>query len=54
MSAFSNGDIFVGETLGTAALILLGGGVCAAVTLKKSKAVNAGFGWPSPSAGASR
>ncbi|WP_341846050.1 MIP/aquaporin family protein [Streptomyces rubellomurinus] len=50
MSAFSNGDVFVGETLGTAALILLGGGVCAAVTLKKSKAVNAGwlaitFGW---------
>jgi glycerol uptake facilitator protein len=50
VSAFSNGDIFVGETLGTAALILLGGGVCAAVTLKKSKAVNAGwlaitFGW---------
>ncbi|MEU9133518.1 MIP/aquaporin family protein [Kitasatospora sp. NPDC048540] len=50
MSAFSNGDIFVGETLGTAALILLGGGVCAAVTLKKSKAINAGwlaitFGW---------
>lgn len=50
MSAFSNGDIFVGETLGTAALILLGGGVCAAVTLKKSKALNAGwlaitFGW---------
>ena len=50
MSAFSNGDILVGETLGTAALILLGVGVCAAVTLKKSKAVNAGwlaitFGW---------
>ncbi|GAA2151503.1 MIP/aquaporin family protein [Kitasatospora kazusensis] len=50
MSAFSNGDIFVGETIGTAALILLGGGVCAAVTLKKSKALNAGwlaitFGW---------
>ncbi|MEY9947969.1 MIP/aquaporin family protein [Kitasatospora sp. GAS1066B] len=50
MSAFSNGDVFVGETLGTAALILLGGGVCAAVTLKKSKALNAGwvaitFGW---------
>ncbi|KJS54860.1 glycerol transporter [Streptomyces rubellomurinus subsp. indigoferus] len=50
VSAFSNGDVFVGETLGTAALILLGGGVCAAVTLKKSKAVNAGwlaitFGW---------
>ncbi|MGF1429218.1 MIP/aquaporin family protein [Kitasatospora sp. LaBMicrA B282] len=46
----SNGDVFVGETLGTAALILLGGGVCAAVTLKKSKAQNAGwlaitFGW---------
>ncbi|MFJ9845441.1 MIP/aquaporin family protein [Kitasatospora sp. NPDC101155] len=50
VSAFSNGDVFVGETLGTAALILLGGGVCAAVTLKKSKALNAGwlaitFGW---------
>lgn len=50
VSSFSNGDIFVGETLGTAALILLGGGVCAAVTLKKSKAINAGwlaitFGW---------
>ncbi|MEU7095380.1 MIP/aquaporin family protein [Kitasatospora aureofaciens] len=50
MSAFSYGDVFVGETLGTAALILLGGGVCAAVTLKKSKAMNAGwlaitFGW---------
>jgi glycerol uptake facilitator protein len=50
VSAISNGDIFVGETLGTAALILLGGGVCAAVTLKKSKAQNAGwlaitFGW---------
>lgn len=50
VSAFSTGDIFVGETLGTAALILLGGGVCAAVTLKKSKAINAGwlaitFGW---------
>ncbi len=50
VSAFSTGDVFVGETLGTAALITLGGGVCAAVTLKKSKALNAGwlaitFGW---------
>ncbi|MFH8368220.1 MIP/aquaporin family protein [Streptomyces sp. NPDC018031] len=43
-------DIFTGETIGTAVLILLGGGVCAAVTLKSSKARNAGwlaitFGW---------
>ena len=43
-------DIFIGETIGTAVLILLGGGVCAAVTLKRSKALNAGwlaitFGW---------
>jgi glycerol uptake facilitator protein len=43
-------DIFTGETIGTAVLILLGGGVCAAVTLKRSKAFNAGwvaitFGW---------
>ncbi|MBB4985529.1 MIP/aquaporin family protein [Streptomyces nymphaeiformis] len=43
-------DIFLGETIGTAVLILLGGGVCAAVTLKNSKARNAGwlaiaFGW---------
>lgn len=50
VSTFSNGDIFVGETLGTAVLILMGGGVCAAVTLKRSKALNAGwlaitFGW---------
>ncbi|MFJ9697777.1 MIP/aquaporin family protein [Kitasatospora sp. NPDC101183] len=50
VSAFSTGDVFIGETLGTAALIALGGGVCAAVTLKKSKAFNAGwlaitFGW---------
>ncbi|MFC9269971.1 MIP/aquaporin family protein [Streptomyces zhihengii] len=42
--------IFIGETIGTAVLILLGGGVCAAVTLKSSKARNAGwlaitFGW---------
>lgn len=46
----SNGHIFVGETIGTAVLILLGGGVCAAVTLKGSKARDAGwlaitFGW---------
>ncbi|MFG3341187.1 MIP/aquaporin family protein [Glycomyces sp. NPDC048151] len=46
----SNSDIILGEVLGTAVLILLGAGVCAAVTLKKSKAQNAGwlaiaFGW---------
>ena len=46
----SSSDIFIGETIGTAVLILLGGGVCAAVTLKASKARNAGwlaiaFGW---------
>ncbi|MEU5155832.1 MIP/aquaporin family protein [Glycomyces sp. NPDC021274] len=46
----SNSDIIIGEVLGTAMLILLGAGVCAAVTLKKSKAQNAGwlaiaFGW---------
>ncbi|MET9676518.1 MIP/aquaporin family protein [Streptomyces sp. NPDC006482] len=46
----SSSDIFLGETIGTAVLILLGGGVCAAVTLKSSKARNAGwlaitFGW---------
>ncbi|MET9255900.1 MIP/aquaporin family protein [Streptomyces sp. NPDC048182] len=46
----SSSDIFIGETIGTAILILLGGGVCAAVTLKASKAQNAGwvaiaFGW---------
>ena len=46
----STSDIIIGEVLGTAILILLGGGVCAAVTLKKSKAQNAGwvaitFGW---------
>ncbi|MFJ6215909.1 MIP/aquaporin family protein [Streptomyces sp. NPDC092296] len=50
MSTFSNGHIFVGETLGTAVLVLLGVGVCAAVTLKRSKAAGAGwlavtFGW---------
>ncbi|MFF3418368.1 MIP/aquaporin family protein [Streptomyces sp. NPDC002698] len=46
----SSSDIFIGETIGTAVLILLGGGVCAAVTLKASKARAAGwlaiaFGW---------
>ncbi|MBO1331807.1 MIP/aquaporin family protein [Streptomyces sp. VRA16 Mangrove soil] len=46
----SSHDIFLGETIGTAVLILLGGGVCAAVTFKRSKAFNAGwvaiaFGW---------
>ncbi|OAR27507.1 glycerol transporter [Streptomyces sp. ERV7] len=46
----SSSDIFTGEIIGTAVLILLGGGVCAAVTLKSSKARNAGwlaitFGW---------
>ncbi|MFC9849299.1 MIP/aquaporin family protein [Streptomyces sp. NPDC060223] len=46
----SNADIFVGELIGTAILILFGAGVCAAVTLSKSKARGAGwvviaFGW---------
>ncbi|MGH4030726.1 MIP/aquaporin family protein [Actinomycetota bacterium Odt1-20B] len=46
----SSSDIFIGETIGTAVLILLGGGVSAAVTLKRSKAKDAGwlaitFGW---------
>ncbi|MFD7340438.1 MIP/aquaporin family protein [Streptomyces violascens] len=46
----SNGDIFVGEVLGTSILVLFGAGVCAAVTLKHSKARAAGwvviaFGW---------
>jgi glycerol uptake facilitator protein len=46
----SNGDIFVGELIGTAILILFGAGVCAAVTLNGSKAQGAGwivitFGW---------
>ncbi|MFF0140854.1 MIP/aquaporin family protein [Streptomyces sp. NPDC005227] len=46
----TNGDIFVGELIGTAILILFGAGVCAAVTLNKSKAQGAGwiviaFGW---------
>lgn len=46
----SSSDIFFSETIGTAVLVLLGGGVCAAVTFKRSKAFNAGwvaiaFGW---------
>ncbi|MEV6654635.1 MIP/aquaporin family protein [Streptomyces sp. NPDC051219] len=46
----SSGDIFVGEVIGTAILILFGAGVCAAVTLNHSKAKGAGwvviaFGW---------
>ncbi|MET7936192.1 MIP/aquaporin family protein [Streptomyces sp. NPDC005322] len=46
----SSSDIFIGETIGTAALILLGAGVVAGVVLKRSKALNAGwlaitFGW---------
>jgi glycerol uptake facilitator protein len=45
-----NGDIFLGEIIGTAILILFGAGVCAAITLNHSKAQNAGwiviaFGW---------
>jgi glycerol uptake facilitator protein len=36
-------DIFLGEVVGTAVLILLGGGVCAAVTFRRSKAYNAGW-----------
>ncbi|NJQ01393.1 MIP/aquaporin family protein [Streptomyces zingiberis] len=39
----SSSDIFIGETVGTAVLIVLGGGVVAAVTLKRSKALNAGW-----------
>ncbi|MEU7041924.1 MIP/aquaporin family protein [Streptomyces varsoviensis] len=50
MDQFSNGDIFIGEIIGTAVLILFGAGVCAAVTLTRSKAKAAGwvviaFGW---------
>ncbi|MEV2217780.1 MIP/aquaporin family protein [Streptomyces sp. NPDC050997] len=46
----SSGDIFVGEVIGTAILILFGAGVCAAVTLRYSKARASGwiviaFGW---------
>jgi glycerol uptake facilitator protein len=46
----SNTDVFVGELIGTAILILFGAGVCAAVTLNHSKARASGwvviaFGW---------
>jgi glycerol uptake facilitator protein len=46
----SNGDIFLGEIIGTAILILFGAGVVAAVVLNYSKAKDAGwvviaFGW---------
>ncbi len=46
----SSSHIFIGEIIGTAVLVLLGVGVCAAVTLKHSKAKGAGwlaitFGW---------
>ncbi|QDQ10344.1 MIP/aquaporin family protein [Streptomyces spectabilis] len=40
---YSNGDIFVGEVIGTAILILFGAGVCAAVTLNHSKAKASGW-----------
>jgi glycerol uptake facilitator protein len=46
----STSDIIIGEVLGTAILILLGGGVVAAISFKRSKAYDAGwvaitFGW---------
>jgi glycerol uptake facilitator protein len=46
----SNGDIFVGEVIGTAILILFGAGCVAAVVLNYSKAKDSGwiviaFGW---------
>lgn len=46
----SNTDVFFGELIGTGTLVLLGGGVCAAVNLRASKAFQAGwvaiaFGW---------
>ncbi|CAL9594807.1 MIP/aquaporin family protein [Streptomyces sp. enrichment culture] len=39
----SNGDVFVGEIIGTAILILFGAGVVAAVVLNHSKAKDAGW-----------
>ncbi|MBI0294958.1 aquaporin family protein [Streptomyces sp. PRKS01-29] len=39
----SSSDIFIGETIGTAVLILLGCGVVAGVVLKQSKALEAGW-----------
>lgn len=46
----SSEHILIGEIIGTAVLVLMGAGVCAAVTLKHSKARGAGwvavaFGW---------
>ncbi|KQW01670.1 MIP/aquaporin family protein [Streptomyces sp. Root369] len=46
----SNGDVFLGEVIGTAILILFGAGVVAAVVLNYSKAKDSGwvviaFGW---------
>ncbi|MET7693624.1 MIP/aquaporin family protein [Streptomyces sp. NPDC005483] len=46
----SNGDVFLGEVIGTAILVLFGAGVVAAVVLNYSKAKDAGwvviaFGW---------
>ena len=46
----SNGDVFLGEVIGTAILILFGAGVVAAVLLNYSKAKDSGwvviaFGW---------
>lgn len=50
MDQYSNGDIFAGEVIGTAILVLFGAGVCAAVNLRFSKARASGwvviaFGW---------
>jgi glycerol uptake facilitator protein len=50
MTTWSNWEIFRGELIGTAILILFGAGVCAAVTLRFSKAKASGwvviaFGW---------
>jgi glycerol uptake facilitator protein len=50
MDVMTNGEVFRGEVIGTAILILFGAGVCAAVTLRFSKAKAAGwvviaFGW---------
>ncbi|WP_340556215.1 MIP/aquaporin family protein [Streptomyces sp. GSL17-111] len=47
---YPSGDIFIGEIIGTAILVLFGAGVCAAVTLHHSKARASGwvvisFGW---------
>jgi glycerol uptake facilitator protein len=46
----SNTSVFLGEYIGTAILVLLGNGVCAATSLAKSKAKDSGwivvtFGW---------